>query len=608
MRVKFFGTRGSIATPGQATLRYGGNTSCVQLVSNAGTLVLLDCGTGAYAAGQALSAAAGSRPLSGAILITHTHWDHIQGFPFFAPLFVRGNQWDVYAPRGLGPSLREALSGQMQYTYFPVDLEQLGATVRYHELVEGVFDIGDIRVHAQYLNHPGLTLGYRLEADGAAVVYACDHEPHARELASGEGEMGSQDSRHAAFMADADLVIHDAQYVAEEYAKKAGWGHSTVQYAVRLARDAKARTLALTHHDPAREDSAVDRIVAAAAEALRRAGSPLRVLAAAEGMTLELGGEGETRRPPANEHLEASAMTPAIVERTALLAVADPALLRLLRQPLHDDAVRTMEAADGDAACRIAGAERPALLLIERDLPGIDGLEACRRIRAGTDEWSREVPIVVVADREDMAAGRAAGVTDWLVTPFSAAYARSRIRAWLMRRACRWARAPMPPDEEQRLATLSRLNILDSEPEERFERLTRLAAALFKVPTAVVSLIDRDRNWVMGCCGAPARQTTREASFCAHAVAKAAPEIVPDALLDDRFADNPHVVGEPRIRFYAGYPLMVDGSCLGTLCMVDTRPRQLSAADLDLLRDLAQLVSEELGRPARLAPTNGGSA
>jgi len=144
MQVTFFGTRGSLPVPGPLTVRYGGNTSCFAVRSAGGTLIVLDMGTGAYALGREL--AASGNPVRGHILISHTHWDHIQGLPFFAPLFRPGNEWDIYAPRGLGPSLREALSGQMQYTYFPLELEQLGATIRYHDLVEGSLTLGDIAV------------------------------------------------------------------------------------------------------------------------------------------------------------------------------------------------------------------------------------------------------------------------------------------------------------------------------------------------------------------------------------------------------------------------------------------------------------------------------
>jgi phosphoribosyl 1,2-cyclic phosphodiesterase len=165
MRIRFWGTRGSLATPGPTTLRYGGNTSCVEARAADGTLIVLDCGTGAHRLGQALVAEA-KRLVRGHLLITHTHWDHIQGFPFFAPVFAEGSEWDLYAPGGLGEGLEAVLSAQMQHPYFPVTLAQLAATIRYHNLVEGALTVGGVRVVAQYLNHPALTLGYRLEADG----------------------------------------------------------------------------------------------------------------------------------------------------------------------------------------------------------------------------------------------------------------------------------------------------------------------------------------------------------------------------------------------------------------------------------------------------------
>src|SRR5919112_100733 len=166
MHVRFWGTRGSKPVPGPSTLRYGGNTSCIEVRSAACTLVVLDCGTGAFRLGQELMVESRSRgaPSRGHLLISPTHWDHIQAIPFFAPFFVPGNEWDLYAPRGLVGSMRETLCGQMQSTYFPLTLDQLGATIRYHELVEGDFTIADIRIRTQYLNHPALTLGYRIEA------------------------------------------------------------------------------------------------------------------------------------------------------------------------------------------------------------------------------------------------------------------------------------------------------------------------------------------------------------------------------------------------------------------------------------------------------------
>ncbi len=232
-RVQFWGTRGSIPRPGRDTLRYGGNTSCVQVTSPKGTLVIIDCGTGAHDLGQSLVANSAG-PLRGSILISHTHWDHIQGFPFFAPLFVRGSQWDIYGPAGLGQSLRETLAGQMQYSYFPVTLDELGASIRFHDLAEGSFEIDDVRIRTLYLNHPALTLGYRLETANACMVYACDHEPFSR-LPGVSAPIHENDRLHSEFLTGADLVIHDAQFTDAEYAAKKGWGHSPVESWLRWA-------------------------------------------------------------------------------------------------------------------------------------------------------------------------------------------------------------------------------------------------------------------------------------------------------------------------------------------------------------------------------------
>src|SRR5437588_5540726 len=287
VRVQFWGARGSIAKPGPSTARYGGNTSCIEIRSARGTLVIVDCGTGGHALSEKLMSA-GAKGLRGHILISHTHWDHIQGIPFFAPLFVPGNEWDIYGPKVLGQSLPEALAEQMQYTYSPVTLDQCGAKIRYHDLVEGTFAIDDIKVSTHYLNHPALTFGYRLEADGVAVVYASDHEPYSRVLATGHGQITGQDLLHAEFVNCADLLIHDAQFTAEEYLAKIGWGHSTVEYVVKLSEYAEVKRVALTHHDPLRDDDAIDRMLASIRARLGESTSSLDVFAAVEGQVVEL--------------------------------------------------------------------------------------------------------------------------------------------------------------------------------------------------------------------------------------------------------------------------------------------------------------------------------
>jgi GAF domain-containing protein len=186
------------------------------------------------------------------------------------------------------------------------------------------------------------------------------------------------------------------------------------------------------------------------------------------------------------------------------------------------------------------------------------------------------------------------GVTDWLTTPFTDSYARTKIRAWVLREACRWIRAAIPEDEPARLASLRALNLLDTEPEERFDRITRLATALFSVPTATITLVDESRQWFKSCQGTAGQEDPRDASFCAHVVYNRKPMIVVDTLCDERFTDNPLVLGGPRIRFYAGYPLTLDdGSCVGTLCLLDTRPRTFEESDLERLRDLALIAMEQ---------------
>jgi CheY-like chemotaxis protein/phosphoribosyl 1,2-cyclic phosphodiesterase len=447
MRVRFWGTRGSLAKPGLTTLRYGGNTACVEVRTSDGTLIVLDCGTGAHGLGEALLAS-GQRPRHGYLLITHTHWDHIQGFPFFSPLFVAGTEWDIYAPGGFGEHLENTLAGQMQYRYFPVTLAQLGATIRFHDLVEGSFTLGGVRVVAQYQNHPALALGYRLEAGGAAVVYATDHEPYGRDHPDGPwlSEMPGapaphpEDRRHVAFLAGADLVIHDAQFTAEEYPSRVGWGHTPVEWAVDYAVAAGARRLALFHHDPSRSDDALDRMVEACRRRVSAAGSGLDVFAAAEGQVLELA--ARDGRAPAASPLGAGEATslPARAPgqaHTVLIVDDDPEIVRLLTSTLAMDGFRILTAGDGLTALRLARAERPSLLILDWRMPGLEGIEVARRLRADPDPFFREVPVVLITAQKGsaMAAqGFAAGVTDYLTKPIKPALIRARVRAWLLRR------------------------------------------------------------------------------------------------------------------------------------------------------------------------------
>ena len=593
-RVQFWGTRGSLARPGRKTLRYGGNTSCVQLRSPAGSLVIIDCGTGAHDLGQALLGNA-TGPMRGSILISHTHWDHIQGFPFFAPLFVSDGQWDIYGPSGLGQSLRDALAGQMQYTYFPVTLDELGASIRFHDLVEGSFEIDDIQITTRYLNHPVLTLGYRLEMDGTCFVYACDHEPYFREPGQ-RTPVNERDRHHSEFLANADLVIHDAQFTDAEYAGKKGWGHSPVEYASEVGQMARVKQMAFAHHDPTRTDDALDQIVESVRADLMAKKSSMQVFAAADSQIVELQNSSSRHTAGVDKRsFTVSAAAPALQDSTVIMGIADTRLAVVLAEATRTEGVRMSHASDGNSALQLAKSDPPALVLMEDQLPGLDGLSICKRLRSDRDERLQNVPVVIVAEHEKTDEGTAAGVTSWLIKPFSAQYARAHIQAWILRSACRWARAPLPPGENARLAALRELAILDTPPEERFDRITRVAAALADVPIALVSLVDQDRQWFKSCYGLELNETSRELAFCAHVVFSRKSMIVPDTLQDDRFADNPLVIGAPRIRFYAGFPVFHnDGSCLGTLCLMDTRPRQFPDATLQLFGDLACLAEQEL--------------
>ena len=594
MRVTFWGTRGSIAKAGPSTVRFGGNTSCVEVQSDSGTLIVIDCGTGAHGLGADLVARSNGAPVNGHLLISHTHWDHIQGLPFFAPLFQPGNEWHIYGPRGLGASVLETLAGQMQYSYFPISLEQLAATVQYHDLVDGVFEIDDVSITTQYLNHPALTLGYRLEADGASVVYASDHEPHQPELAFGGDLMASRnDAAHVRFLKDADLIIHDAQYLAEEYGTKAGWGHSPVEYCVAAAAQAGAGKLALFHHDPARTDDAVDVIVALAQAQAVAADYRGEVFAAAEGMELVLAGT-KTSSDSKPDRSGAATRKPALeeVKRSILISVQNPEIRAVVRQAADAAQLIVWEEQDAGKALEVASSREPAIIVLE-DNPGV--LEQARGLRALKSSYGANVSIFTVTESGARQRIDRQSISEWLQWPFGAAYARTKFHASLLGRACRWENAPLPIHEERRLRALRNLGILDTQPEARFDRYTDEASYLLDMPVALVSLVDAHRQWFKSAHGTDLIETPRDIAFCAHAILDDHVLQVPDALNDRRFAENPAVAGDPRIRFYAGVPLALsDGSPVGTLCVIDFRPRLLSESQIADLRHLADLVVAEL--------------
>jgi phosphoribosyl 1,2-cyclic phosphodiesterase len=588
VEVTFWGTRGSIAKAGPTTVRYGGNTSCVSVRTDAGRLIVLDCGTGIHELGQVLLREGGR--VDGHLLIGHTHWDHIQGLPFFAPLFEEGNHWHVYGPRGLDTSIDATLAGQMQYTYFPVQLLDFRASIEYHDLVEGQFQIDDVTITTRYLHHPALTLGFRIEVDGATLVYASDHEPSTS--AAGTG-LDREDALHVGFVRDADLLIHDAQYVEEEYADKVGWGHSTVEYAVDVAVAGSVDRLALFHHDPTRTDDEVDALVARArarADAVEFTGE---VFGAAEGMTIPLRSDAveRRRRPP----IETATHAPALAElnRAVAIAVTDPDIEVALLDAAAAERFEALVCRDFDEVLDTVRTRRTPIVVLQAAAGrSLDDLAADARavLDAAPDGVTVAYVTTVTPPRNEIRSE----IADWLVWPASESHLRTKLRAWLLRRACRWQAAALPASEPERLAALWDLGILDTEPEARFDRYTEVACSTFDVPIALVTLVDAERQWFKSHPGIDVTETHRDASMCAHAVLGTDVFVVTDALRDDRFADNPYVARDPRLRFYAGVPLSTEGQRVGTLCIMDHRPRVLNEPQLERLRELGLMVEAEL--------------
>jgi CRP-like cAMP-binding protein/phosphoribosyl 1,2-cyclic phosphodiesterase/CheY-like chemotaxis protein len=431
MRVRFWGTRGSIPTPGPRTARFGGNTACVEIRTEGGTILVIDCGTGARELGTALLQERRA-PLTIYLLISHTHWDHIQGFPFFEPAYVPDCTLEIYSPPGLEDTLEASLAGQMQYNYFPVRLTDLRACLRFHELGEGGFQVGDAHVQTQYLNHTAPALGYRITAGGATVVYASDHEPFWWPgPAASCPPVHPGDARHLAFLAGADLLIHDAQYCDDEYPAKRGWGHSTVEYVTDLAVQAGVRQLVLFHHDPSRDDQAVVALAHHASQRVAWQGAAVEVLAAAEGLELVLEErEGATSPAPLLP-------TPGqdVVPRGARLLVAGGTAddHRALRAALAADGHRLFPVPAGQSAAEAVRQTRPALALLVEGPEIQDPLQVAAEIRTTPEgEW---LPIVVIAstERPSDAATLLAQATDVVSRPWSPPLLRSRVRVWLAR-------------------------------------------------------------------------------------------------------------------------------------------------------------------------------
>jgi phosphoribosyl 1,2-cyclic phosphodiesterase len=294
MKIKFWGVRGSVPVPGESTKIYGGNTSCVSCETG-GEFFIFDAGTGIRGCGDYLMKK--GLPASAVIMISHTHWDHIQGFPFFIPSYIPGNKFKMYGPPSdvQNLSIRQVMELQTKYEYFPVHINQLGAEIEYIDCVDEHFSIGGVNISTCRLNHPVTCFAYKVSHGGKNFIYAGDHEPFRnlyRDSAEGaemdedflaelDENTEEQNARIVEFCRGVDLAIWDAQYTAEEYQSKKGWGHSWYEVDLELAKKAGIKHLIMDHHDPLSAD-----------DILAEREKKYQALAAEAGFSLDFSREG----------------------------------------------------------------------------------------------------------------------------------------------------------------------------------------------------------------------------------------------------------------------------------------------------------------------------
>ena len=283
--LKFWGVRGSIPTPGPSTARYGGNTACAELRID-GQLIILDAGTGLRNLGNALMA--NDETVDAIICISHMHWDHIQGIPFFTPAYIPGNKITFFGANHEEQKLKSILSGQMQPTHFPVSMGDMQAELEFNNIFADSYRHNGIEFETIFLHHPGHALGFKFYINNKSIVYISDNEPYTQAEIEQDETVATRYAQLAEFVNDADILIHDAQYTPEEYENHKTWGHSPFTFPVDLARTNSVKKLILFHHDPLHNDDVVDDILVRARAIAAKEGNDLEIIAAAEGLTLEL--------------------------------------------------------------------------------------------------------------------------------------------------------------------------------------------------------------------------------------------------------------------------------------------------------------------------------
>jgi CheY-like chemotaxis protein len=394
----------------------------------------LDCGTGLRELGRALMQE--PQPIVGNILLSHTHWDHTQGFAFFDPVFQKGNQFTIIAAPGVDRGLAGVLAGQMDYLYFPLTLDELQASITFKEVGEESFNIGDVQVKTRFLNHTILTLGFRITSGGVTVTYIADHEPFSPNLFRAGVENPSLsniihdgDRQHVGFLAGSDVLIHDAQYTSTEYTKKHSWGHSTAEYVIDVAMAAGVKQVILTHHDPEHDDDFIDTLQAHCQARARAAGSNLQVIAAYEGMEIFL--------PELDDQSPGDVMLQPAVVRLArariLVADDEPGMVRFIQLALAKDGYDILEARNGEETIEVVQRERPDLVLLDVQMPRMDGYEVAQRLRAMPE--FQDIPIIMLTafvEEENIVRGFASGVNDYIGKPVAPSLLRARVRRWLL--------------------------------------------------------------------------------------------------------------------------------------------------------------------------------